>query len=197
MKLTLIKTVVAAACTILVVCSAQAANEPFTDAIISASYNGAASGMLGLDSAFQTGPGSNISRLDPTNTGVEFLSSDFLFGFDFAGNGHLTIMANGPVPDGGTYRASFDFGASLAAPIISFSLLSAGATSGVPVLTVLNSHEISIDLSQVSWNGDFSAMETAIALQAPAPVPEPSTAWMMLAGIGSLAWLRRRSRNPR
>jgi hypothetical protein len=97
-----------------------------------------------------------------------------LFGFDFAPDGHLTIYNNGAIPDG-SYIASFDFGATLAAPIAGFSVTGAGATGGTPVLTVVDSHTISIDLSAVQWNGDYNPLQTAITLQA-APVPEPAAA---------------------
>ena len=96
----------------------------------------------------------------------------------------------------GAYSASFDFGATLAAPITGFSVLDAGATSGTPVLSIVNGHTISIDLTDVAWNGDFSALTTAITLQGPvAPVPEPDAAWMMLAGLAGIGMLARRRRD--
>ncbi len=167
---------------------AQAATDPLHNAVISASYNGDAAGMLGLDHGFNAEPGSNVSGLDPNNPGAEFLSADYLLAFDFASNGHLTILNNGAI-GAGNYSASFDFGATLAAPIAGFSVVDSGATSGAPVLTIVNNHTIAIDLSAVNWNGDFNALETAIVLQA---VPEPATAWMLLAGLAGLGALARR-----
>ncbi len=193
MHINLLKAVAAAtsaACIVLAGGGAQAATDPLHNAVISASYNGDAAGMLGLDHGFNAEPGSNVSGLDLNNPGAEFLSADYLLAFDFAPNGHLTILNNGAIGPG-NYSASFDFGATLAAPIAGFSIVDSGATSGTPVLTIINSHTIAIDLSAVSWNGDFNALETAIVLQA-MPVPEPAATWMLLAGLAGLGALTRR-----
>jgi hypothetical protein len=183
---------VAAACFALAAGAAHAAADPLHNAIITASYNGQPGGMLGADHLFADEAGSNVSALDPTEPGAEFLSRDYLLAFDFAPDGRLTIFNNGALP-AGAYSASFDFGATLAAPITGFSVLDAGATSGTPVLSIVNAHTISIDLTDVAWNGDFSALTTAITLQGPvAPVPEPDAAWMMLAGLAGIGMLARR-----
>ena len=186
---------VAAACFALAAGAAHAAADPLHNAIITASYNGQPGGMLGADHLFADEAGSNVSALDPTEPGAEFLSRDYLLAFDFAPDGRLTIFNNGALP-AGAYSASFDFGATLAAPITGFSVLDAGATSGTPVLSIVNGHTISIDLTDVAWNGDFSALTTAITLQGPvAPVPEPDAAWMMLAGLAGIGMLARRRRD--
>ncbi|WP_332852060.1 VPLPA-CTERM sorting domain-containing protein [Duganella sp. S19_KUP01_CR8] len=192
MHVNLLKAVAAAttAVCISLAGSAQAASDPLHNAVISASYNGDAAGMLGLDHGFNAEAGSNVSALDPNNPGAEFLSADYLLAFDFAPNGHLTILNNGAI-GAGSYNATFDFGATLAAPIAGFSIVDSGVTSGTPVLTIVNSHTIAIDLSAVNWNGDFNALETAIVLQA-MPVPEPAAAWMLLAGLAGLGTLARR-----
>ena len=183
---------VAAACFALAAGAAHAAAAPLHNAIINASYNGQASGMLGVDHLFADEAGSNVSGLDPIEPGTEFLTSDYLLGFDFAPDGRLTIFNNAALP-AGAYSASFDFGATLAAPIVGFSVLDAGPTSGTPVLSIVNAHTILIDLSGVAWNGDFNALSTMITLQAPvAAVPEPATAWMMLAGLAGVGMLARR-----
>ena len=56
---------------------------------------------------------------------------DYLLAFDFAPDGRLTIFNNGALP-AGAYSATFDFGTTLAAPIVGFSLLDAGITTGAP-----------------------------------------------------------------
>ncbi|HEX7985449.1 MAG TPA: VPLPA-CTERM sorting domain-containing protein [Duganella sp.] len=186
---------VAAACFALAAGAAHAAADPLHNAIITASYNGQPGGMLGADHLFADEAGSNVSALDPIEPGAEFLTRDYLLAFDFAPDGRLTIFNNGALP-AGAYSASFDFGATLAAPITGFSVLDAGATSGTPVLSIVNDHTISIDLTDVAWNGDFSAITTAITLQGPvAPVPEPAAAWMMLAGLAGIGMLARRRRD--
>jgi len=185
---------VAAACFALAAGAAHAAADPLHNALITASYNGQPGGMLGADHLFADEAGSNVSGLDPIEPGTEFLTSDYLLAFDFAPDGRLTIFNNGALP-AGAYSATFDFGATLAAPIVGFSVLDAGITTGAPVLDIVNGHTISIDLSGVAWNGDFSALTTAITLQGPvAAVPEPATAWMMMAGLAGVGMLARRRR---
>ncbi|HWW73735.1 MAG TPA: VPLPA-CTERM sorting domain-containing protein [Duganella sp.] len=186
---------VAAACFALAAGAAHAAADPLHNAIITASYNGQPGGMLGADHLFADEAGSNVSGLDPIEPGAEFLTGDYLLAFDFAPDGRLTIFNNGALP-AGAYSASFDFGATLAAPITGFNVLDAGATTGTPVLNIVNGHTIRIDLTDVVWNGDFSALTTAITLQGPvAPVPEPAAAWMLLAGLAGIGMLARRRRD--
>jgi len=197
MHLTLRQAVAAAtsAACIALAGGAQAAADPLHNAVISASYNGDAAGMLGLDHGFNAEPGSNVSGLDPNNPGAEFLSADYLLAFDFEANGSLTIYNNGPI-DAGSHSARFDFGATLAAPIAGFRVIDNGATTGTPVLTIIDSHTIAIDLGAVNWNGDFNSLRTAITLQA-APVPEPAAAWMLLAGLAGMGALVRRRKPQR
>lgn len=162
--------------------SAHAAVLPLQHATITATYNGSADGMLGLDHEFATEPGSNISKLDPTDVGVEFFTSDFLFGIDFAANGMLTVLANSALPAGAT-TMRFDFGNSLANPISAFTLVGASGASGAPGLSIVDAHTIALDLAGVEWAeyGSFTAqIGTDVAL------PEP-------AGIACA----RRSRKPR
>ncbi|MYM24331.1 VPLPA-CTERM sorting domain-containing protein [Duganella sp. FT135W] len=184
MHLTLRKAA-AAACLLFAAAGAAQAAAPLDHAVISASYS--AAGMLSIGDDYA---GSPVSGLDPLNTSVEFISADFLFGFDFAPDGQLTIYNNGAIP-AGSYVASFDFGGSLGAAINGFSVTDAGVTGGVPVLSVVDGHTIRIDLSAVEWNGDYNPLRTAITLQA-AQVPEPAAAWMLAAGLLGLATQTRR-----
>ena len=167
--------------------AAHAAPISLANASITASYNGDPAGMLGLDNGFE--PGSNTTGLDPEGTGVEFLTADFLFGIDFAANGELVVIANGAAPTG-AYRMQFDFGNSLAAPIAAFTFLGGSGTTGTPTLSVIDSHTIALDLAGVQWS-EFGTISAAIG-SAAAPVPEPSTAALMVAGVAGLAYARRR-----
>ncbi len=188
--MTCIRKAVAAACLLAATCGAHAAGDPLQSALITASYSGG--GVLGNDHLYVDEAGSNVSALDPFNTSAEFLTGDYLFAFDFAPNGTLTIYNNGAIPSG-AYTASFDFGATLGAAITGFSVTDAGLTSGTPVLSIINHHTISIDLSAVQWNGDFNPLSAAISLQGPvAPVPEPAAAWLLLAGLAIMRMLPRR-----
>ncbi|MYM66763.1 PEP-CTERM sorting domain-containing protein [Pseudoduganella sp. FT55W] len=186
MHLTLRKAA-AAACLLLAAGATRAAADPLQNAVINASYS--AGSVLSLGDNYA---GGSVSGLDPYNVSAEFFTADALFGFDFSADGQLTIFNNASIP-AGSYVASFDFGATLGAPIADFRVVDAGITGGTPVLTIVNDHTISIDLSAVQWNGDFSPLVTAVTLQA---VPEPATAWMLAAGlIGLSAAMRARRRN--
>lgn len=166
----------------------HAAADPLQSALIAASYSGGA--VLGNDQGYADVPGSHVSALDPFNTSAEFLTGDYLFAFDFSPAGTLTIYNNGAIP-AGAYSASFDFGASLGAAIVGFSVTDAGLTTGTPVLTIVNSHTIAIDFGAVQWNGDFNPLQAAITLQGPvAPVPEPGAGWLLLAGLGLISAVR-------
>nr|WP_176936270.1 PEP-CTERM sorting domain-containing protein [Massilia sp. PDC64] len=172
---------------------AQAAPLSLQDARITATYNGSAADVLGLDHLFAREPGSNTSTLDPTNSGVEFLTADFLFGFDFGADGTLVIYDNMPVP-AGDYKLTFDFGATLPGPITSFTLLDGSAVDGVPGLSVVDGHTIGVDLGGLAWHGDFGSITARIGA---ADVPEPAAPALLLAGAAGLAFSRRARRTRR
>lgn len=192
MKKIIMETLVAAA---LAAAQAHAAPISLDNARITATYNGSAD-VLGNDSGYLPGPGSNVSGLDPNDAYVEFLTGDALFGFDFTRSGLLSIYANIVPPLDGRYTLTFDFGTSLAAPIASFTLVDAGAVGGLPRLSVLSSHSIGLDLSELDWNADFIPLTAQIGtVDAAADVPEPASAALLLAGVAGLAMSRRRKRS--
>ena len=172
--------------------SAHAAPLPLQNASITATYNGAAAGMLGLDHWFAAEPGSNTTTLDPTDSGVEFFTADFLFGIDFAASGALTVIANSAVAPG-AYSMRFDFGSSLTNPISAFTWAGSSGASGVPGLSIVDSHTIALDLSNVDWS-EFGSVTAQVG--ASAAVPEPGAPAIMFAGLAGLA-LVRRARKPR
>jgi hypothetical protein len=188
---TILETLVVAA---LAAGQVHAAPLSLHDATITATYNGSAADVLGLDHLFVQEPGSNTSTLDPTDSGVEFLTADFLFGFDFAADGKLTIYDNMPVPTG-DYKLTFDFGATLPAAITSFTLLDGSQADGVPGLSVIDGHTIGLDLGGLAWHGDFASITTQIgAADAGTSVPEPAVPALLLAGAAGFAISRKRAR---
>lgn len=171
--------------------TAQASVMPLQNAVITATYNGSASAVLGLDHGFAAEAGSNTTALDPTNSGVEFFTADALFGFDFAEDGTLTIYNNAPVA-AGSYSFRFDFGATLAAPITSFALLNSTAVAGMPEFSILDGGlALGLGLSAVDWGDGFETITAGIGA---AEVPEPGAASVLLGGLGAMALVRRRGR---
>jgi hypothetical protein len=175
-------------------CSGTAYAAPISlqNASISATYNSAASGMLGID--FLDGK-SAIQNVNGIVDGAEFLTSDLQFGFDFTNAGALTVFANGPVA-AGNYIMRFDFGNSLASAITGFALVDGSAIGGIPNLKIIDPHTIELVLSNVTWSSDFAAMTTQLSTSAANALPEPGSTTIVLAGIAGLA-LARRSRKPR
>jgi hypothetical protein len=165
------------------------------DASITATYNGAADGMLGLDHGFAAGPGANTSKLDPTDTGVEFFTSDFLFGIDFSTDGLLTVIANYAVAPG-AYSMRFDLGGAL--PITAFTLTGMGGVTGIPGLSIIDSHTIALDLSGVDWS-EFGALSARLETGTAVAVPEPGAPAILMGGLAALALVRngRSGRKPR
>lgn len=182
----IVETLVLAAC-----CtgSAQAGVISLQNASITGTYNQPGFGMLGSDG--QYAPGSNTTKLDPTNTNVEFYTDDTLFGFDFDANGALTVYNNSPVLTAGNYVARFDFGASLPASIGSFTLTDIGGNGGLPTLSVINAHTIELDLRNISWNGDFASFTAQLGSIDASAVPEPGSITLLFAGLAGLALVRR------
>ena len=89
--------------------AAQAAGVP-VGTVITGSVSGATSGLLGLDSGFTPGPGSNITALSAAD--LEFLTDDFAVGIDFFSDGLVTVYDNGGTGlIAGSYTLSFDFAA--------------------------------------------------------------------------------------
>jgi hypothetical protein len=172
---------------------AHAAPISLEGASITATYNGSAN-VLGIDHDFAAEPGSNTSGLDPSDSGVEFLTGDYLFAFDFTKAGLLNIWINGTPAANGDYSFNFDFGNTLAAPITSFTLVDGTAVDRVPGLTVVNGHNIGLDLSRLTWSGDYASISAQIGTS-DTDLPEPASAALLLAGAATLALARKRGAN--
>jgi hypothetical protein len=188
--ITLLETLVLAA---LAAGPAHAAPISLEGASITATYNGSA-GVLGLDHDFAAEPGSNTTRLDPSDSGVEFMTGDYLFAFDFTKAGLLNIWINGTPAANGDYSFSFDFGNTLGAPITSFTLVDGTAVDGMPGLSVVNGHNIGLDLSRLTWSGDYASISAQIGTS-DTDLPEPASTALLLAGAATLALARKRGAN--
>lgn len=102
-----------------------------------------------------------------SDSDIEFVSSDGAFMLDFSSNGSLTVTN------------IFDYSTSF--PTVStlgFSFSGLGA----------NPAPFSLDLSGVDWVANSGVMTVAV------PVPEPGQWAMLLAGLGALALIGRRSK---
>lgn len=162
---------------------------------ITSSYNGSFDGMLGLEHGFAAEPGSNIVGMDNADpVGVEFLTSDILFGFDFSTGGQLVVYMNDLAVAPGDYRVVFDFGTTLAQKIGIFAPLDTSGIGVQPILSILNDHSIALDLSNVTWNDAFGSFSAQIGT---ADVPEPGGIGLLLAGATGLALVRTRRRKAR
>jgi hypothetical protein len=188
MKTTILKTLALA-----ILAAGQAYAAPISldnHASITATYNGKAEDIVGLDHNFQVEAGSNTTSLDPSNTGVEFLTADALFGFDFSTTGLLTVYNNLPASSDADYRLTFEFDSGLVDPITSFTLVDAsGLVSGVPGLAILGDHSIGLDLSGLAWTDGFGQFSARLGTT---DVPEPASAALVLAGAAGLAAARRK-----
>jgi hypothetical protein len=198
MKKMIMETLVLAA---FATAQAYAAPISLDKATVTATYQGTASSVLGLDHNFQAEVGSNTSKVYAPGMGVEFFTTDALFGIDFSAEGVLTVYNNAPLPERQAgdpgYTFTFDFGSTLAAPITSFGLLDGSMIGGLPVLSVVDGHSIALDLTGLTWNGDYASFSAQLGTQDASPggdVPEPATLGLLLLGAAGLAAVTRRAR---
>jgi hypothetical protein len=196
MKKIIMETLVVAAA--LATGQVYAAPISLENATVTATYQGAAGGILGLDHGFQAEPGTNTSKVYAPGAGVEFLTSDYLFGFDFAADGLLTVYNNMPLPERAAgdpgYTFTFDFGTTLPASIGSFTLVDGSMVGDVPGLSVIDGHSIALDLTSLTWNGDFASFTARIGAADVNEVPEPAGLALMMAGVAGLVAASRRTR---
>lgn len=156
--------------------------------VITGSVSGATSGLLGLDSGFNPGPGSHITALSAAD--LEYLSDDYAVGIDFFADGLVRVYDNtGTGTITGVYSFVFSF-AALPETFTGFALadtseLSAGQVS----VSRINDSTLGLTLNNAAFTTTFGSF-TAQAVTA--PVPEPASWALAAAGLALLAGLASR-----
>lgn len=139
--------------------------------------------LLGLDTGFAPGPGSNVVAL--TDGDLEFLSADFAIALDLFSDGLVQLYDNGGSGLAGTTVLQLAF-SGLLAPLASVSVDAAALAGGSVAATLLDGHTLQLTLSDVQLAGGFGPLDIRLA------VPEPSPlALLAVASLGA-ALLRRR-----
>jgi hypothetical protein len=159
-------------------------------AVITGLYNGAASGLLGLDSNFAAVPGANVTAVNATE--LEFISADFNIGIDFLTDGSVVVYDNtGLGVLAGSTTLAFDF-AGLGEALNAFLLTDvSGVISGAITAQRINSQAVSLTFTDVSFSAPFGSFTAQLGT-----VPEPASlglAGTALAALAGLSVGRRRT----
>jgi PEP-CTERM motif len=167
---------------------AMAAPVSLAGATVTGQVSGAATALLGADSFYQAGPGSNVTAVGGD---VEFITDDAdpaLFidpalQIDFGADGSVVFYDNrGLGVAGGDYSFSFVF-AGLAETLGEVTLDLSGLAGGSVVASITAPHTVSFTVSGASFVDVFGSFSAQLGT-APAPVPVPGT--LALAGLGLL-----------
>lgn len=155
---------------------------------VTALQDGAAD-VLGLDTAFAPGPGSNVTAL--TDTDLEFLSADYAIGIDLFSNGLVQLYDNNGAGQFANTVLTLAF-AGLATPLGTVLVDSAALAAGTLDATLLDDHTLQLTLTNVRLVDAFGPLSLTLGA-AVAAVPEPTPLALLAAAAAGAALLRRRS----
>ncbi|NRF66973.1 Ig-like domain-containing protein [Aquincola sp. S2] len=155
--------------------------------LVTARQDGQAS-LLGLDTGFQPGAGSNVVTL--TDSDLELLSADFTLAIDLFSSGLVQLYDNGGTGWSGSTELTLSF-AGLLAPLgsvsVDHSMLAAGS---IDATLIDGGHALKLKLTDVQLRDGFGPLNLQLN-----SVPEPATIALIAAALGAAAGsgLRRRS----
>jgi hypothetical protein len=179
----LLRSAAAAAClaALLAGAPAGAAPTPLPEGTpLTVLHNGSAD-VLGLDSMFVAGPGSNVSAL--TDAELEFLTADFVIGIDLFSSGRIDLYDNGGAGLAGTTVLQLSF-AGLLAPLSAAALDLAALAGGTAEAMLLDDHTLQLTLTDLAFREPFGPLRIDVAV---ASVPEPTPlALLAVAALGAL-----------
>jgi hypothetical protein len=152
---------------------------------VTATLDGSAAGLLGLDHGYQPEPGSNTTAL--TDADVEFIAADYSFMLDLGSDGLLRFYDNsGTGQLAGQHVVQLDF-ADLGLNLGGASVV-AGLVGGQVDFERLGPQSLRIHLQDVQFDAAFGSFDAQLANA----LPEPSTTALLALALLGLG-LRRRS----
>jgi hypothetical protein len=191
----LLRNAAAAACLAALLAGVPAAAAPTPLPVgtpVTVLHDGSA-GVLGLDTGFAAGPGSNASAL--TDTDLEFLTADGLIAIDLFSSGRIDLYDNGGAGLAGSTVLQLSF-AGLLAPLSAAVLDLSALVGGSAQAMLLDGHSLQLTLTDLQFREPFGMLRVDVSA---ASVPEPAPlALLAAAALGALGALvqRRAVRRP-
>lgn len=184
----LLRSAAAAACLAALLAGAPATAAPTplpAGTPVTVLHDGSA-GVLGLDSGFAAGPGSNVSAL--TDADLEFLTADGLIAIDLFSSGRIDVYDNGGAGLAGTTVLQLSF-AGLLAPLSAAALDLSALVGGTAEATLLDEHTLQLTLTDLQFREPFGMLRidvSAASVPEPAPLALLAAATLGMLGASSL-----------